>query len=359
MISGVNIFMSKQNKEPRKGLTYSESGVSIEKANQAKARIVKLAESTFNSSVVSGIGSFGGLFRPALEGYSDPILVSSADGVGTKLKLAFMTGNHKTVGIDIVAHCSDDILVMGAEPLFFLDYIATGILDPEVVGDIVEGLARGCREAGCVLIGGETAEMPDFYQPGEYDLAGFIVGIADRRRILQPELVKEGDLLVGLPSNGLHTNGYSLARRLFFEELKMEPATWVEEFGRNVGEELLVPHKNYLPSIRPLLPTGFLHGMAHITGGGIPGNLNRALPDNLDAVVKTSSWQVPPVFKYMQEKGNIDDREMFKTFNMGIGMILIVSSSAREQAMKMLEMRDEKPVLLGEVVSGEGKVVLS
>jgi len=351
--------MTEKTHQPRRGLTYSDSGVSIEKADQAKARISELAASTFNASVVSGIGSFGGLFRPDLSGYSDPILVSSADGVGTKLKVAFMSGNHKTVGMDIVAHCTDDILVMGAEPLFFLDYIATGVLDPRVVGDIVEGLARGCREAGCVLIGGETAEMPDFYQPGEYDLAGFIVGIADRRRILQPEMVREGDVLIGLPSAGLHTNGYSLARRLFFEELRMDVDTWVEELGKSVGEELLTPHKNYLPVIRPLLSTGFLNGMAHITGGGIPGNLNRALPKTLDAVVDSSTWEVPSVFKFIQERGGIEKDEMFRAFNMGVGMVLIVRNSAEELVLAMLREKDEQPVILGGIVKGTGKVVLS
>ena len=353
------IIMSEEKARTRRGLTYSDSGVSIEKADQAKARIKKLAESTFNSSVLSGIGSFGGLFRPDLGGYSDPVLVSSADGVGTKLKLAFMTGKHNTVGVDLVSHCTDDILVMGAEPLFFLDYIATGVLDPSVVGDIVEGLAKGCKEAGCVLIGGETAEMPDFYQPGEYDLAGFIVGIADRRRLLDPAMVREGDVLIGLPSTGLHTNGYSLARRLFFKELGMEADTWVEELGKTVGDELLTPHKNYLPSVKPLLSTGFLHGMAHITGGGIPGNLNRALTAELDAVVDCSSWKIPKVFEFIREQGSIETREMFSAFNMGMGMILIVKNSAEEQVMSMLSSKGEKPVILGEVVKGTGKVVLS
>jgi len=350
--------MGNNEEGKRPGLTYSESGVSIEKADQAKKRISELAESTFNKSVVSGIGSFGGLFRPDLGGFSDPILVSSADGVGTKLKLAFMTGKHNTVGVDIVSHCTDDILVMGAEPLFFLDYIATGVLDPSVVGDIVEGLAKGCREAGCVLLGGETAEMPDFYQPGEYDLAGFIVGIADRRRILQPEMVREGDVLVGLPSTGLHTNGYSLARKLFFEELELDVNTYVDELGKTVADELLTPHKNYLPAIKPLLSTGLLHGMAHITGGGIPGNLNRALPDGLDAEVDCSAWKTPPVFEFIREKGRIEDEEMFRAFNMGIGMILIVRNSAEEQVQSMLRSKGEEPVLLGKVVKGSGKVVL-
>ncbi len=351
--------MENSKDENRRGLTYSDSGVSIEKADQAKARIIKLAESTYNSSVVSGIGSFGGLFRPDLGGFSDPILVSSADGVGTKLKLAFMTGRHKTVGIDIVSHCTDDILVMGAEPLFFLDYIATGVLEPSVIGDIVEGLSVGCREAGCVLMGGETAEMPDFYQAGEYDLAGFIVGIADRRRILQPEMVREGDVLIGLPSTGLHTNGYSLARKLFFEKLGMDADTWVDELGKSVADELLTPHKNYLPSIRPLLSTGFLNGMAHITGGGIPGNLNRALPEDLDARVDSSAWETPAVFEFIREQGSIETREMFKAFNMGIGMILIVRNSAEEQVLSMLKDKGEEPVILGDVVKGSGKVVLS
>ena len=339
------------------GLTYSGAGVDIDAANRAKLRIKELARSTFNRSVLTEIGSFAGVFRPELKGIEQPVLLASADGVGTKLKIAFMTGIHDTVGIDIVSHCTDDILVLGALPLFFLDYIATGRLEPEVVEQIVKGLAQGCRQSECVLLGGETAEMPDFYQPGEYDLAGFIVGIADQGRLYTPDRVARGDLLLGLPSSGLHTNGYSLVRRLFFQQEKLTVSTHIEEFGRTVGEELLQPHRNYLPLVKPLMQEDLLSAVAHITGGGITENLDRVLPPGLDAVIRLRSWDVLPIFEFIQERGAVEEREMLRTFNMGIGMILVVPPERADAVRTRLAEAGERCFEIGEIRSGSGKVV--
>ncbi|HSR70579.1 MAG TPA: phosphoribosylformylglycinamidine cyclo-ligase [Acidobacteriota bacterium] len=348
------------NKEPQKvargGLTYAASGVDIDRANQAKGRIKELARATFNQGVVHDIGSFAGLFRPDFSRYSKPVLVSSADGVGTKLKIAFMTGVHDTVGVDLVAHCANDILAQRARPLFFLDYIATGHLDPEVVVGVVEGLSRGCREAGCVLLGGETAEMPDFYQEGEYDLAGFIVGMADEERLFRPEDVQPGDLLIGLPSSGLHTNGFSLVRRLCFKRLQLTPDSYVAELGRPLGEELLEPHRCYLSVLDKLLEDDDLHGLAHITGGGITENLDRALPSHLDGQVNRESWQVPAIFRFIQERGRVDREEMFRTFNMGVGMVLIVEAASADRFQEALRQAGDEPLVIGEVIEGQGKV---
>ncbi len=342
--------------EKRAGLTYSQAGVDIDAANRAKRRIKELARSTFNASVLTEIGSFAGVFRPDLANFEKPVLLASADGVGTKLKIAFMTGIHDTVGIDIVSHCTDDILVLGALPLFFLDYIATGRLEPEVVEQIVKGLAEGCRQSNCVLLGGETAEMPDFYQPGEYDLAGFIVGIADQDRLFTPERVQRGDILLGLASNGLHTNGYSLVRRLFFQQEHLTVESYVEELGRTVGEELLAPHRNYLPLVKPLIQEDLLSAVAHITGGGITENLDRVLPPGLDALVRTGSWEVKPVFRFIQDRGRVEDAEMLRTFNMGIGMILIVSRDHLDTVTRHLSDAGERCFEIGEIRDGSGKV---
>lgn len=343
--------------EKRAGLTYSQAGVDIDAANQAKRKIKELARSTFNASVLTEIGSFAGVFRPDFQGLDQPVLLASADGVGTKLKIAFMTGVHDTVGIDIVAHCTDDILVLGALPLFFLDYIATGRLEPQVVEQIVAGLAAGCRQSNCVLLGGETAEMPDFYQPGEYDLAGFIVGIADQNKLFKPERVSRGDILLGLASSGLHTNGYSLVRKLFFAEERLTVDTYVDAFGRTVGEELLEPHRNYLPLVKPLIEENLLSGIAHITGGGITENLNRVIPPSLDAVVQTGSWETKPVFRFIQERGNVEGREMLRTFNMGVGMILIVPRANADTVGASLRAAGERCFEIGEVRAGSGRVL--
>lgn len=350
-------MQSSDSNFPTSGLTYRDSGVDIEKAGQAKERIKALARSTFNQNVISEIGSFAGIYRPDFTRFREPVLVSSADGVGTKLKIAFRTGIHSTVGTDIVAHCCNDILVRGALPLFFLDYIATGKLEPGVVEQIVEGLATGCREAECALLGGETAEMPDFYSPGEYDLAGFIVGISDAAKLYDPEQVQEGDQLIGLPSSGLHTNGYSLVRKLFFEKEGLDPDAVIPELSRPLGEELLVPHRNYLPALKELLLTDDLHSMAHITGGGITDNLRRALPAHLDARVQEDSWEILPIFRVIQDRGKVKKGEMFRTFNMGLGMILVVAKNRIGRVEEHLKRKDFAYFRVGEVVEGSGNVV--
>lgn len=344
------------NEDAKRGWTYREAGVDIDAARQAKERIKKLARSTFTPAVLTEIGAFAGVFRPQWRDYQDPVLLSSADGVGTKLKIAFLTGRHNTVGIDIVAHCTNDILVLGARPLFFLDYLATGKLEPGVVEEVVEGLAEGCRRCRCVLLGGETAEMPDFYAPGEYDLAGFIVGIAERSKLLTPDRVQEGDVLLGLPSSGLHTNGYSLVRKLCFEQEGLQVEDYIPELGRTLGEELLEPHRPYLDVLDPLLDIDSLHALAHITGGGITENLDRSLPAHLDAIVRRSAWEVPPIFRFIQERGRVDEAEMLRTFNMGIGMILIVAGEAAGEVAEVIRSRGLEPVELGTVAAGTGKV---
>jgi phosphoribosylformylglycinamidine cyclo-ligase len=341
----------------QKALTYRESGVDIDRANLAKRRIRELARSTFNQGVVTDIGSFAGVFRPDFTRFAKPVLLASADGVGTKLKVAFLAGIHHTVGIDLVSHCTNDILVCGATPLFFMDYLACGRLDPGVIERVVEGLAAGCRQARCVLLGGETAEMPDFYQPGEYDLAGFIVGIADESRIYDRSRVQAGDVLVGLASSGLHTNGYSLVRKLFFERERLSVGDHVPELGRTVAEELLEPHRNYLDLVEPLMRDDLLHAMAHVTGGGITENLDRALPPSLDAVVRRGSWEVPAIFRFIQERGRVETAEMLRTFNMGIGMILVVGRDELASVEAHLRRQGEAYFLLGEVRAGEGRVV--
>ncbi len=339
-------------------LTYAASGVDIEAADRAKERVKRLARSTFNPSVVGDIGSFGGLFRADFGGLGKPLLVASADGVGTKLKIAFLTGVHNTVGIDLVAHCTNDILVQGATPLFFLDYVAAGRLDPEVVERVVEGLAEGCRQSGCVLLGGETAEMPDFYGPGEYDLAGFIVGVVDEGRVLGADRVRRGDVLLGLASSGLHTNGYSLARKLFFDTAGLKVSSFVTELERTVGEELLIPHRNYLPIMKEFLSSEQLHAMAHVTGGGIPGNLNRVLPGDCDGRIRLDAWRPPPVFRFIQERGGVRLEEMFRAFNMGIGLILVVSPESVQGWIDRLDRHSAECFQIGEIVAGSGRVWL-
>ncbi len=348
-----------QGKKPTAGLTYAAAGVDIEAADSAKRRIKALARSTFNAAVVGDIGSFGGLFRPDLQGFEKPLLVSSADGVGTKLKIAFMTGVHHTVGLDLVNHCVDDILAQGALPLFFMDYIACGRLEAEVVERIVSGLALGCRQSECVLLGGETAEMPDFYAPGEYDLAGFIVGLVDQEKVLGADRVRVGDVLLGLPSSGLHTNGYSLARKLFFELEGLSPDSRVPELGRTVGEELLTPHRSYLPALKDSLDPERLHALAHVTGGGIPGNLSRVLQPGQDAAIRLGSWEVPAVFRFIQERGRVETAEMFRTFNMGVGMIAVAAPDFADSIKAAVEGSGMECRFLGEIVPGRGSVRLS
>lgn len=308
-------------------ISYADAGVSIDNANRAVAKIREYARSTFNERTLTEIGSFGGMFSAAFPGMADPILVASADGVGTKLKLAFETGIHNTVGADLVNHCVNDILVQGARPLFFLDYFATGKLEPDVTASVVEGMARACRENGCVLLGGETAEMPDFYPPGEYDLAGFIVGIVDKAKVIDGKSIEPGDVVLGIPSNGLQTNGYSLARKLFFEVGGYRADTFIEELGTTAGEALLATHQSFLPQIGPLLDSGLIKGLAHITGGGFLENIPRILPEGVGVEINRGSWPELPIFGLMQRLGNVADHEMFRTFNMGIGMVIVCAET--------------------------------
>jgi phosphoribosylformylglycinamidine cyclo-ligase len=340
-------------------MDYRQSGVDIDAGNEAVRRIKSLARATFTPGVLSEIGSFGGLFRLDRDCYREPVLVSSADGVGTKLKIAFMTGRHDTVGADLVNHCVNDILVQGAEPLFFLDYLATGRLLPEVAEQVVAGVARGCRENGCALLGGETAEMPGFYADGEYDIAGFIVGVVEQSRVIDGRAVVPGDALVGLRSAGLHTNGYSLARRVLFEAAGLQPETFVRELGTTIGDALLAPHRSYLRAIRPLLAEGLVKGMAHITGGGIVENLPRALPEGCAARIDTTAWDVPAIFRFLQRCGDVATDELFRTFNMGIGLIVICARRDAGRVSEMLEGVGERAIPLGHVVSGNHEVLLS
>jgi phosphoribosylformylglycinamidine cyclo-ligase len=331
-------------------LDYRQSGVDIDAGNETVRRVKELARSTYTPGVLSGVGSFGGLFELG-SSVKDPVLVASADGVGTKLKVAFMTGIHDTVGIDLVNHCVNDILVQGARPLFFLDYLATGRLAPDVAEQIVKGVAAACRENGCALLGGETAEMPGFYADGEYDIAGFIVGVVSRERVIDGGTIGAGDRLIGLPSSGLHTNGYSLARRLVFDVMKLDVGSRVEELGATVGEALLWPHRSYLPVVGPLLDRGVIKGMAHITGGGLTENIPRTLPAGLGVSIDRASWTIPPIFRWLQRAGQIDDAEMLRAFNMGVGMVLVASADAADRVVASLRDAGEPAWLLGEVVT--------
>jgi phosphoribosylformylglycinamidine cyclo-ligase len=334
-------------------MDYREAGVDIPAADAAKARIKGLAKSTFNASVLTEIGSFGGMFRPDLSRYREPVLVASTDGVGTKIKVAILVGIHDTVGYDLVAHCVNDILVQGAAPLFFLDYVALGKMDPVKVEQIVSGFSRACSEFGCPLIGGETAEMPGTYAEDDYDLAGFIVGVVEKDRAL-PRGVREGDVLLGLPSAGLHTNGYSLGRKVLLEVLGHRVDTHLPELGTTVGRALLAPHRGYLAALEPLLERDKVRALAHITGGGFPGNIPRVLPEGLGARLRRGSWEVPPLFRLIQKGGGVSDEEMERTFNMGIGMVVVVSPSELHEVEHSLERRGEASFVIGSVVAGSG-----
>jgi phosphoribosylformylglycinamidine cyclo-ligase len=338
-------------------MDYKGAGVDIDAGNETVRRIASLAKSTFTPGVLSEIGSFGGLFRLDPGAWKDPILVSSADGVGTKLKVAFLANEHRTIGVDLVNHCVNDILVQGARPLFFLDYLATGKLQPDVATHIVDGLARACRENGCALLGGETAEMPGFYADGEYDLAGFIVGAVEQETLIDGRSIAIGDVVVGVPSTGLHTNGYSLARQIVFEHLGLSVDTRVEEFGETIGGALLRPHRSYLSALYPLIARGAVKGMAHVTGGGITENLPRILPEGMAARVDRSAWEVPPIFQWLQRAGNVPDDDMRRTFNMGIGMVLVCTPALADTIVDDLRARREEPVIIGEVVAGSRDVV--
>lgn len=336
-----------------KQIGYRDAGVNIDEADRAVASIRTMARRTFGSEVLTDIGSFGGGFL--LKGFREPVLVSSADGVGTKIKLAFLTGRHGTVGEDLVNHCVNDIAVQGAVPLFFLDYFAVGKLDAKVAAEVISGIARGCRNNGCALIGGETAEMPGLYAPGEYDLAGFIVGAVERKRMLTGARIRPGDVLLGLPSTGLHTNGYSLARKLLFEVAGYGPDTYLPELGTTVAEELLKVHRSYLTPIRALDEAGLVKGAAHITGGGITDNTPRIIPKSLGpkglgARIEVRSWPVPPVFELLKTIGNVPDDDYRRTFNLGIGMILAVSSRRAGEAGKILDRLGEPWYRIGAVI---------
>ncbi|HET8646154.1 MAG TPA: phosphoribosylformylglycinamidine cyclo-ligase [Vicinamibacteria bacterium] len=335
-------------------MDYKDAGVDIAAADAAKQRIGRLARATFNPSVLSDIGSFGGMFRPDLTRYQDPVLVASTDSVGTKIKVAVAAGVHDTVGYDIVAHCVDDILVQGAVPLFFLDYLALGRMDAARVESIVAGLARACTELGCPLIGGETAEMPDLYREGDYDLAGFIVGVVERSRALTGERVRAGDHLLGLRSSGLHTNGYTLARRVLFDHMGLDVHAPLPELGTTLAQALLAPHRSYLAALEPLLERGKVAALAHITGGGFAGNVPRVLPAGLGARIRLEAWTPPPLFQLIQRGGEVPREEMYRTFNMGIGMVVVVSPADLHEVEQSLERRGEPSVLLGEVVEGQG-----
>jgi phosphoribosylformylglycinamidine cyclo-ligase len=335
-------------------MDYRDAGVDITAADEAKARIKGLARGTFNRGVLSEIGSFGGMFLPDLARYREPVLVASTDGVGTKIQVAILANVHDTVGYDLVAHCVNDILVQGAVPLFFLDYIALGRMDPDRVEAIVRGFARGCAEFGCPLLGGETAEMPGTYAPGDYDLAGFIVGVVERERALTGASVRPGDTLIALPSAGLHTNGYTLARKVLFDTLGHEVSTHLPELGQTVGEALLAPHRSYLAALEPLLERRKIRALCHITGGGFAGNIPRVLPEGLGARIRRGSWQVPPLFQLIQRGGNVGEDEMLRTFNMGIGIIAVVAPEDLHDVEHSLERRGEASFVIGTVVEGAG-----
>jgi phosphoribosylformylglycinamidine cyclo-ligase len=338
-------------------MDYKSSGVDIEAGNETVRRIKKMAKETFTPGVLSEIGSFGGLFKLDTTAWKEPVLVSSADGVGTKLKVAFMANEHRTIGADLVNHCVNDILVQGAVPLFFLDYFATARLAPDVAEHVVEGMARACRENGCALLGGETAELPGFYADGEYDVAGFIVGAVERANLIDGRNIVLGDVLIGLPSSGLHTNGYSLARKIAFDQLKLKVDSHVPDLGETIGEALLRPHRSYLPVIRPLLGRGVIKGMAHITGGGITDNLPRVLPPGTAARVVRTSWRVPPIFRWLGESGRVPEYDLRQALNMGIGLILVVAPQDVDAVKKeLLNAGEANSVVIGEIVAGEPKV---
>jgi len=348
--------------EKKKSLTYKDAGVDIEAGERLVDRIRPWAETTSRPGVMGGVGAFGALFSltDALQARQvhDPILVSSTDGVGTKLKIAQMMGRHDTVGIDLVAMSANDILTLGAEPLFFLDYFATSRLDLDVAEQVIKGISEGCRQAECALIGGETAEMPNFYAPGEYDLAGFIVGIVDRAQVIDGSRIAPGDRIIALASSGLHSNGFSLARKILFELKGYKPEKIIPELGTSLGEELLRPTRIYVRPVDELKERRTLKGLAHITGGGLPGNLPRILPEGCQAVIHLGSWQVPPVFSFLQREGKVAEEEMFRVFNMGIGMVVILAEPEAEEALEVAKSFRGKAWIVGEITSGKKGVKL-
>jgi phosphoribosylformylglycinamidine cyclo-ligase len=336
----------------KKKKAYARAGVDVDLGNFVKRRIQSRVQSTHGPEVLGKIGGFGGLFAPNFSGLREPVLVASVDGVGTKLKIAFALNRHDTVGADLVNHCVNDIAVLGARPLFFLDYIGAEQLEPRVFDQLLSGFAKACRLASCALIGGETAQMPGIYRKGEYDLAGCIVGVVDRAKMIDGSRIKQGDIVLGLPSNGLHTNGYSLARKILFEKMRLKPASTIEGLKHSLGDELLRVHKNYQPLLARV-PTAMIHGLAHITGGGLIDNLPRVLPKNCDAAIETRNWRVPPIFEVLQHNGKVERAEMYQVFNMGIGMVAIVSARDAENVARRLRAKQ-----IGRIEPGSGKTQL-
>ena len=332
---------------------YRDAGVDLDTANELVKRIQPLVRSTFNSGVITDIGGFGGLFSFDCNNFRSPVLVSSTDGVGTKLKVAFWANRHNTVGIDLVAMCVNDIIVQGARPLFFLDYLGMGKIELDLVERIISGIVEGCKQAKCSLIGGETAEMPDFYKENEYDMAGFAVGLVDNSEIIDGSSIHVGNQIIGMASSGLHSNGYSLVRRIVFDQLKMQPDSFIHECNRTVAEELLEPTSIYVEPVRKLLRQFNILGMAHITGGGFYDNIRRILPGACQAVINHGSWEVPPIFQFLQEKGNISEDEMYHVFNRGIGYVLIVEPGQADEVISLLYAMGEKAYRIGEIVARE------
>lgn len=343
-----------------KKLTYKDAGVDTKEGERAVSLIKEHVKGTFNENVLTGLGSFGSLFNLDVKGMTQPVLVSGTDGVGTKLKIAFLMDKHDTVGIDCVAMCVNDVLCQGAKPLFFLDYIATGKVKAEKIADIVKGIADGCKQSGSALVGGETAEMPDFYSEGEYDMAGFSVGIVDRDRIITGEKVAVGNKIIGIPSSGIHSNGYSLVRKVFFDKMDMKVTDYVEELGQTLGEALLTPTKIYADACDAVLPKFDIKGIVHITGGGFFENIPRILPAGTAVSIDVGNWEVPPIFPYIKKCGNIDRKEMFSTYNMGVGMMMVVDAADADAVVAALAAAGENASVIGEVVEmKDEKVILN
>ena len=334
-----------------KSFTYADAGVDIDKGNAFVENIKNIVKETPQEGVLGGIGGFGGLFAPNLKGMNEPVFVSGTDGVGTKLKIAFLTGKHDTIGIDLVAMCVNDIAVTGAKPLFFLDYFSTGKLVLNTATDVVKGIAEGCKQAGCALLGGETAEMPGIYDENEYDLAGFSVGVVDKQKMIDNSRIKEGHQLIGIESSGIHSNGYSLVRKICFDHLELKIDSFVPELNKTIGEELIVPTKIYTKVISEILKDTEVHGLAHITGGGLDENIIRVLTSDLKIRIKRGSWDIPPIFDFLQKGGNVEEKEMMRTFNNGIGMVVIVPESSVESVMNSIKSSGDKAFLIGEVVN--------
>lgn len=341
-----------------KKLTYKDAGVDTKEGERAVSLMKEHVKGTFNKNVLTGLGSFGSLFSLDLEGTDEPVLVSGTDGVGTKLKIAFLMDKHDTVGIDCVAMCVNDIMCQGAKPLFFLDYIATGKVKAEKIADIVSGIADGCRQSGCALVGGETAEMPDFYSEGEYDMAGFAVGVADRKKIITGAGIEEGDVIIGLPSSGIHSNGYSLVRKIFFEKMGMKVSDHVEELGQSLGEALLTPTKIYAAECKALLSAADVKGIVHITGGGFYENIPRILPEGTAAVIDTGAWEEPAIFGYIARCGNVDRKEMFSTYNMGMGMMAAVAEKDADAAVRAVKSAGCEAFIIGSIGRDRGERVV-